>query len=61
VSRAKGNSSRFRGLVVDSYEAPVVAETLHKFVGSITGLSWDAIREQLRQVMAWEYDSMYGL
>jgi hypothetical protein len=42
------------------FEASIVSETLHKFVESIDGLSWDAICDRLRQVMSWEYEGMYG-
>jgi hypothetical protein len=60
VSRARGKSGRFRGIVVDSFEPEAVAAALHEHVSSVEGHSWRQMVEQLRRCMLWEYEGMPG-
>jgi hypothetical protein len=61
VSRAKGNRGRFRGIIVESFEAEVIASALRVRISAVTGGAWPAIVEQLRQFMYWEYEDLRGI
>jgi len=58
VSRAKGPTGRFRGVIVDSFEPDVIAKTLHDYVSSIEGHTWHDLVEKLMENMLWEYEGM---
>jgi len=58
ISRAKGNSARFRGLVVDSFEPSIIAETLRDHIASLQAHTWDGMVDQLRCTMHWEFEGM---
>jgi hypothetical protein len=61
VSRAMGKCSRFRGIIVESFEAEIIAGALREHVSAVTGGAWPAIVEQLRQFMFWEYEDLRGI
>jgi len=58
VSRAMGNSECFRGLVVNTFEPSVIAQTLRDQVASLRALTWQGLVDQLRNTMYWEYEGM---
>jgi hypothetical protein len=58
VSRAKGKSGAFRGLVVNTFEPAVVAQTLRDQISSLQALTWQDLVDQLRRTMLWEYEGM---
>src|SRR5262245_40282220 len=58
VSRAKGDAGRFRGIIVESFEPEVIAQTLRDHVASLQGLTWQDLIDQLRRTMHWEYEGM---
>jgi Immunity protein 8 len=58
ISRAKADSGRFRGLVVDSFGPQVIARTLRDHIASLQALTWEDLVDQLRRTMHWEYEGM---
>jgi hypothetical protein len=58
VSRAAGPGGRFRGIIVETFEPEVIAQTLRDHVASVQGLTWQELIDQLRQTMHWEYEGM---
>jgi hypothetical protein len=61
VSRAKVDRGEFRGIIVESFEAEIIANALREHVSAVTGGDWHAIVEKLRQCMLWEYEGMWGM
>src|SRR5262245_18708298 len=58
ISRAKGNSGTFRGLIVESFEPSVIVQTLRDHIASVQARTWDDLVDQLRRTMLWEYEGM---
>src|SRR3954469_17284169 len=59
ASRARRRGERqFRGFIVEAFEPETIREVLHAYVYSVTGPNWEAIVEQLRGRLAWEYEGM---
>jgi len=58
ISRAKGESRTFRGLVVEMFEPAVIAQTLRDQISSLQALTWEDLVDQLRRTMLWEYEGM---
>jgi Immunity protein 8 len=58
ISLAKGNSGAFRGLVVNTFEPAVIAQTLRDHIASLQALTWQDLVDQFRRTMFWEYEGM---
>jgi hypothetical protein len=54
--RARNASSVQRVLVVHSFQPESLAEELREYASSITGRTWEEIRERLQRDMYWEYE-----
>ena len=46
----------FKGLILDPFVKAKVEPLIRSWVDQIQGDSWEAIVQQLRQVMIWEYE-----
>jgi hypothetical protein len=60
VSRAKGNDSSRRVLVVQSFEPQSLLNELRDHVASCSAHTWDEIVERLRKTMYWEYEKQWS-
>lgn len=58
ASRAKPNRGEFRHVSVESFEPEIIASTLRGHIASISGRSWEQIRQRLRDSMWSEYENI---
>ncbi|WP_197491097.1 Imm8 family immunity protein [Planctomyces sp. SH-PL62] len=56
-ARARGERT-FRGFIVESFEPESIDRVLRNYVSSVTGPNWEAIVQQLRHRLDWEYEGM---
>ncbi len=59
VSRAQGNDTRFRGVIVPVFEPQVILDALREHVSAVIGSDWEQIAARLGQTMHWEYEGLY--
>ena len=57
--RAKAAGSR-PGIIVDRFDATSVRDAVFQRVESIEARDWEALVEELRAFMLWEYEGMSG-
>jgi hypothetical protein len=58
VSRARGTSGAFRGLIVNTFEPSVIAQTIRDQIAGLQAHTWQDLVDQLRRTMPWEYEGM---
>jgi hypothetical protein len=54
---ARQHKSKFVGLMVNEFDPQVIEQTIQNFVASIEAPTWEAIVEQLRSRMRWEFEN----
>jgi hypothetical protein len=59
ASRAQGDGTRFKGVIVDAFEPDAILATLREYVSGIPGNCWEDILTRLRRDMYWEYEGMH--
>lgn len=50
----------FRCVVVETFEPPVILDTLRRHLAQQTARDWPEIREKLRRSMWWEWETFNG-